>query len=296
MSMPRVILPDGQPMTEEPAPLTSRSPTRLFGGRGLLAVPPQRERDPPIYVPLVPDQNGGMNASRKWTQEDQDETDEKGRKKAMNELVASWMDRLQLISVITTFFAAMESQLLGSTAPGEDDRKSEPLASQIANAALTGALVVHVFAAILSFLAAFFLIRYKLTAAKREERKVESGLADSAANAHSADNDPHGSADNNASRRTTASSASQPIWSSNPHLEQVGPFRRGLPPTHLLDHCHSLCMWLSVVGFVLALAGVLGFSWSKLSLSGGVFASICIAVCLVTSVAAVFWPASSAHQ
>ncbi|KAI1796509.1 hypothetical protein LXA43DRAFT_987957 [Ganoderma leucocontextum] len=29
----------------------------------------------------------------------------------------------------------------------------------------------------LSFLAAFFLIRYKLTIAKREEREVESGLA-----------------------------------------------------------------------------------------------------------------------
>ena len=38
--------------------------------------------------------------SRAGTQEDQDETDEKARKKAMNELVASWMDRLQLISVI----------------------------------------------------------------------------------------------------------------------------------------------------------------------------------------------------
>lgn len=34
------------------------------------------------------------------TQEDQDETDAEARKKAMKELVQSWMDRLQLISVI----------------------------------------------------------------------------------------------------------------------------------------------------------------------------------------------------
>ena len=34
------------------------------------------------------------------TQEDQDETDADARKKAMKELVQSWMDRLQLISVI----------------------------------------------------------------------------------------------------------------------------------------------------------------------------------------------------
>ncbi|RPD63977.1 hypothetical protein L227DRAFT_367784 [Lentinus tigrinus ALCF2SS1-6] len=297
-NIPRIILPDGVPVTEEPAPLPpSRSPTnRLFGGRGLLAIPP-REQEPPVYVPLVPTDNS-PNTPRKWTQEDQDEIDEKARKKAMNELVASWMDRLQLISVITTFFAAMESQLLGTTAPDPGAQTGEPAASQLANATLTGALVVHVFAAILSFLAAFFLIRYKLTAAKREERKVESGLASSATNSP-----PNGSGtgtgtgivDADASRSSTASS-NQPIWSSNPHLEQVGPFRRGQPPTHLLDHLHSVCMWLSIVGFVLALVGVLCFAWSRLALSGGVFASICMATCLITGVVAFFWPASSAHQ
>ena len=36
------------------------------------------------------------------TQVDQDQTDEKARKKAMNDLVQSWMDRLQLISVIVS--------------------------------------------------------------------------------------------------------------------------------------------------------------------------------------------------
>ena len=36
------------------------------------------------------------------TQEDQDQFDEKVRKQAMNELVQSWMDRLQLISVIVS--------------------------------------------------------------------------------------------------------------------------------------------------------------------------------------------------
>ena len=200
----------------------------------------------------------------------------------------------------TTFFAAMESQLLGTTAPDPGDSASESAVSQLTNAALTGALVVHVFAAILSFLAAFFLIRYKLTVAKREERKVESGLASEATNldAHEKTYNPVNStepAPGDSSRNSTTSS-NPPIWSSNPHLEQVGPFRRGQPPTHLLDHCHSLCMWLSAVGFVLALVGVLAFSWSRLALSGGIFASVCMAVCLSTGVAAVFWPASSAHH
>ena len=43
------------------------------------------------------------------TQMDQDATDEKARKRAMGELVQSWMDRLQLISVIV---GAISSRLI----------------------------------------------------------------------------------------------------------------------------------------------------------------------------------------
>ncbi|KAL1942623.1 hypothetical protein VTO73DRAFT_4863 [Trametes versicolor] len=273
-----VVLPPSQPMTEEPVSLPhtpSRSPVRIFG-RGLLSLP-QQPGTTPLFVPLNATTDGN-DTTRKWTQEDQDQTDEKARRKAMSELVQSWMDRLQLISVITTFFAAMEAQLLGTTIP--DDPKNDPVIDQIANAALTGALVVHVFAAIISFLAAFFLIRYKLTAAKREEHKVESGLANAATPVES---------------RESTQPTFPPIFSSDPHLEQVGPFRRGQPPTHLLDHCHSLSMWLAAVGFVLALAGVLCFTWARFALSSSVFATVCVVVCLVSGIAAFFWPASSAH-
>ena len=173
----------------------------------------------------------------------------------------------------TTFFAAIEAQLLGITTPDSADSDSQ--VDQAANAALAGALVVHVFAAIMSFFAAFFLIRYKLSMAKREEHKVEVGRR-------------------NKDGVETVSSSS--IWSSNPHLEQVGPFRRGHPPTHLLDHLHSLCMWLSATGFVLALVGVMCFVWSRLARSAGAFASVCMGACIVSGVAAVFWPPSSMHR
>lgn len=46
-----------------------------------------------------------MCSLRVWmigTQEDQDQTDEKARRKATNDLVQSWMDRLQLISVFAS--------------------------------------------------------------------------------------------------------------------------------------------------------------------------------------------------
>ena len=52
----------------------------------------------PFFPPVLsfnPDRSSG-------TQEDQDQTDAYSRKKAMKELVQSWMDRLQLISVIVS--------------------------------------------------------------------------------------------------------------------------------------------------------------------------------------------------
>ncbi|THH21062.1 hypothetical protein EUX98_g8456, partial [Antrodiella citrinella] len=127
---------------------------------------------------------------------------DKSRKKAMKDLVQSWMDRLQLISVITTFFAATEAQLLGITVPSDDGTPLRPV-EQAANAGLAGALVIHVFAAILSFFAAFFLIRYRLREAKREESKVEEGSPEKSTDSHS-------------------------IFSANPHLDSRA--LRAFPP------------------------------------------------------------------
>lgn len=169
----------------------------------------------------------------------------------------------------------MEAQLLSTTIP--DDAQNDPVIDQIANAALTGALVVHVSAAIISFLAAFFLIRYKLIVANREELEVESGC-------------------NNVATSTESRKSSQPTlppkFSSDHRLEQVG---RGQLPTHLLDNCHSLSMWLAMAGFVLALAGVLCVTWARFALGSSVFATACVIVCMVSGIVAFFWPESSAH-
>ena len=126
----RIVVPDAYPMTEEPSALLApRTPTSRLLGRGLLTgLPSQRDRAPPAYVSLPPTQNGVPNSNtprkckffrkpttrasfkltllRTGTQVDQDETDEKERRKAMNELVASWMDRLQLISVIVASWSS----------------------------------------------------------------------------------------------------------------------------------------------------------------------------------------------
>ncbi|CCM05210.1 uncharacterized protein FIBRA_07420 [Fibroporia radiculosa] len=214
--------------------------------------------------------------ARRWTQTDQDETDAATKRRIIKDLVNSWMDRLQLISVITTFFAATEAQLLGFAVP---DEGVTTRIQEAATAILAGALVVHLFAAILSFLAAFFLVRYRIEEAKHEEDVIESSHAPPCVA------DPE--ADAKAHQRSDSRSSSVHIWSTNPHLEQVGPFRRGKPPTALLEHCHSLCMWLATVGFVLALAGVLCYTWSRLPHSASIFASACMGVCIVLGICAV---------
>ncbi|KAL6305173.1 hypothetical protein BKA93DRAFT_731610 [Sparassis latifolia] len=197
------------------------------------------------------------------TQEDQDERDAEMRKEVMGELVQSWMDRLQLISVITTFFAAVEGGLLGIATP-ERGIKSPPI-ERAATTGLSGALVLHLFAAIISFLASFFLIRYKVEEAKIEEKRVEEGV------------------------KPTFTG----IWSSNPRLEQFGPFQMDKPPTVLLERCHSLCILFAAVGFVLAIVGVICFMWARMIGSPSIFATVCAGVCFAASFVIIFLPSST---
>jgi len=185
----------------------------------------------------------------KSAQKTQDDEDEKAKRQASKDLTQSWMDRLQLISVITTFFASTEAGMLQVTSPGGN----EDPGSQVANAAFLGALVLHIWAAIISFMGAFFLVRYNLKEAKQEQKEV--GGPNSPSSAHSL-----------------------PVWTTNPHLEQVGPFQ-SKPPTHLLSRCHNLCILLTFIGFAFALLGILAFAWAQNPVSVGVVASVSTAVC-----------------
>ncbi|KAJ7018355.1 hypothetical protein C8F04DRAFT_1052908 [Mycena alexandri] len=216
-------------------------------------------------------------------QSTQNAKDEKARRQAAKDLAQSWMDRLQLISVITTFFASTEAGMLQVTGLGD------AASVQVANAAFTGALVLHIWAAIISFLAAFFLVRYNLKEAKEEGS--QAGLAPGADHSHDHDSPPHPGDKNHRSPPSDTSlkrpqtsqsliqySPLQPVWTMNPHLEQIGPFQRK-PPTHLLSRCHNLCILLTFAGFLLALLGILAFAWGQNPVSVGVVTSVSTAVC-----------------
>ncbi|KZO89949.1 hypothetical protein CALVIDRAFT_603309 [Calocera viscosa TUFC12733] len=115
---------------------------------------------------------GRATPKRERTQEEQDKLDDQARHEAMHNLVQSWQDRLQLIALITTFFAAAEINILVITTT--DDTASA--VRQTANACLNGAVIFHAFSATVSFLASFLLVGYKLKEAKKEQKEAETGI------------------------------------------------------------------------------------------------------------------------
>jgi hypothetical protein len=194
---------------------------------------------------------------------------------------------------------------------------TDTIADQIANATLLSALVLHLHASFISFVAAFFLIRFKVKEAKREEAKVEaksgdpnglstgvgpnpsskgSILIDMAAK-HITQSpttaSPRESSDQSSTTwanqehqekaPTPGRSESPPkIWSANPRLVQVGPYNR-IPPIVLLSRCHSLCILFASVGFVLAMIGIIVYSWAQQSKAVGAVTSGFLGLCLLSS-------------
>jgi len=245
----------------------------------------------------VPSNSAVVGPSKRLTQEDQDKADEEHEREAMQNLVQTWLERLQLISVITTFFASTESGLLGKSLPSPGDVLST--AGHVTNVCFMCALVVHAHASVISFLGAFFLIRYKLEVAERDEEEIEQEMVDSPISISS---DPEKRASSTSQARTTnnargrvrvkTGSPENPIvWSTNPRLVQVGPFKTKAP-TLLLSRCHSLCVFLTFLGFLLAIMGLMSFAWDRLPLSIGIGASVALGVCLIAGTSILVFPFS----
>ncbi|THH07505.1 hypothetical protein EW146_g9300 [Bondarzewia mesenterica] len=82
---------------------------------------------------------------------------------AVLQIIQIWADRLQLISVVSTFFTSIDSILLSLVNALKDHTSTR---GKLMDACLAGALVFHASAAILAFTASFVLIRYKLNDAQ----------------------------------------------------------------------------------------------------------------------------------
>ncbi|KAI9568782.1 hypothetical protein HD554DRAFT_2328364 [Boletus coccyginus] len=230
---------------------------------------------------------------------EQDEEDAVARKRAMRHLVNSWQERLQLISVITTFFASTEAAMLVNTKPlVSDDWENNIL--KASNASLLGALILHVYSAVLSFLGAFLLIRYKLKEATREEMIAEGiKMVHSPLRSSVIQDVEQGPIDITSNGATAASAAERnevngsypvepPIISSHPHVEQVGLFGKWNVPSHLLSRTHALCVCLAAGGFILAIVGILCYAWASHPTAVSVFATTCLGGAVLSMVILLF--------
>lgn len=155
--------------------------------------------------------------------------------------------------------------------------------------------------AILSFLASFVLVRYKLEEAKKEEAKAEGHLP-SPSHTQSQHTLPHPLTRRKQSTKSQAqpdvektadqtpglqrvrspSMYSDPVYSCNPRLEQVYGFTKH-PPTDLMRRCHGLCIFLATVGFALALMGTVCYAWAVQPTSVAVFSTAIMGLCLVSA-------------
>jgi len=260
--------------------------------------------------------------------------DEDARRKAVTNVVQVWLDRLQLISTITTFFAGIDGTILSFaitlTHAATIDKNQWSTSTKVLMASLVGSLIFHICAAITSFTASFVLIRYRLidvrdhmpprpststtaTAAsptspnsfeKARVQRFESSPGQIEAT-HSKDStqtthiNPHGTFVRQASHNVAdLMDVFQGLTGTVSELEgrvfihQVQ-FRHcfrtkpnnGMhldPPVHLLSSCHSLSVCMALLGFALALLGILTFAWTTLPLGVAVFSSVCLGGCLFT--------------
>lgn len=118
--------------------------------------------------------------------------------------------------------------------------------------------------ALISFFAAFFLIQYELCEVVVQGHQVEHGTI--------------------LTPNTTTVAAKPGVFTADPHLEHRGPFGIPTPPINLLRKCNLLCMWLTAIGSILALMGVICSTWSTMPESVSIFTSACAGFCVVPAI------------
>ena len=76
-----------------------------------------------------------------------------------------------------------------------------------------------------------------------------------------------------------------PIFSANPHIEQVVPFLSNVSSHRLLSRTHALCVFLAAAGFILAIVGILCYAWALQPRVVSIFASACLGGAVLTTFA-----------
>ncbi|KAI0776237.1 hypothetical protein BD413DRAFT_649867 [Trametes elegans] len=258
---------------------------------------------------------------------------EDAMKQALLAVVQVWLDRLQSMAVVTTFFVSIDSLLFSLTAATRSaDLHTWTKRDQVINASLGGALIFHACSSIVAYIGSFVLIRYRLTnAEQQEEDTLSRPQTSSPRNAASEKRRMQSTSAHrpSASMGSTAAVPGSPMDTLRDvpielytDLRALVTVRRVHPLSFLqrgtrgrsapagkrdpeasvrdtavaalegivgvLSRAHTMCACMASLGFVLALLGILTYSWTAVPTSLGIFASTCMGACGIAAAVA-FW-------
>ncbi|KAG1900972.1 uncharacterized protein F5891DRAFT_1188069 [Suillus fuscotomentosus] len=193
-------------------------------------------------------------------------------------LVAVWMQRLQMLTLITTFLASIDGDLFVLTSTSSQTTLD---AQEFIYACFTGALVFHICAAILGYVASFALIQYQIGDVAPSDTK----------------NTEVGEFSNPGLYQPEIMHGTQRMLITIPPFDGLlqTPLNSGIqvrsrtsiPPLDLLTRCYFTTLALGSVGFILVLLGIAGYAWVILRQVVGIFTVVCLGVSIVASVWAV---------
>ncbi|KAI0943881.1 hypothetical protein AcV7_001846 [Taiwanofungus camphoratus] len=260
-------------------------------------------------------------------------------RQAVLAVVQVWLNRLQLVSGITSFFASIDALLfsLASSAEriGDPDLGDWSAVDQLTTASLCGALIFHVCSAILAFVASFILVRLQLV--DTDQQEVEVGISTLGRkyigrrvfgkqrtslrhpiNCNSPpfstvlmpsvpipDEPPEPGAEPGTDLPPSAAYSAvfgrvtihciRPFsflkLSQRPDALKPAPSAEDSildVPVALLSRCHTLAVWMAVLGFILAVIGILAYAWAATPKSISIFSTACLGGCLLAGVFAVW--------
>ncbi|KAL1938537.1 hypothetical protein VTO73DRAFT_11560 [Trametes versicolor] len=263
---------------------------------------------------------------------------EDAMKQALLAVVQVWLDRLQSMAVVTTFFVSIDSILFSLTASTRPaDLHAWSKRDQVINASLGGAIIFHACASIVAYVGAFVLIRYRLNKAEEQERTmltadpenpVRAALAEKRRPPNSSAHRPSASMSSNAAppspfdtirdfplevftdlRSLVLVERTRPLWFLRPPCGNHGRANAGTGArgkqdpgasakdnaiatlegiVGVLARAHTVCGGMTLLGFFLALLGILTYSWTAVPTSLGIFASSCMGACGIAATIA-FW-------
>jgi hypothetical protein len=90
-------------------------------------------------------------------------------------------------------------------------------------------------------------------------------------------------------RRVASLHTEPPIFSRDPHLEQVGFWSPNIS-SHMLSRVHALCITLAGVGFILAIMGILLYAWALQTREVSVFVTVSLGAAIIATQGVLFLP------